>query len=375
MMRWWLDRGVDGFRMDVINMISKAVDPDGALHDGPPLPGGTLGDGSASYLCGPRIHEFLREMHRAVLAGRGAPLLTVGEMPGVTLEQARLFTDPARAEVDMVFQFEHVDLDHGPSKWDLRPLRIRDLKASLGRWQTGLADAGWNSLYWDNHDQPRAVSRFGDDSPRYRRDSATCLATLLHLHRGTPYVYQGEELGMANYPFTAIGEFRDVESINHYAAAVQAGQDEAAALAALRRMSRDNARTPVQWDASPSAGFTTGTPWLPVNPDHGEWNAAAQRADPHSVLAHYRRLIALRHADDVVALGDFTMLLAEHDEVYAFRRSLGGSALLVVCNLGRTAYPVAELLPEAVGARLVLGNLPSSDPAVLAPWEARVLRL
>jgi oligo-1,6-glucosidase len=296
-------------------------------------------------------------------------------MPGVTLEQARLFTDPARAEVDMVFQFEHVDLDHGPSKWDLEPLRIRDLKASLGRWQAGLADAGWNSLYWDNHDQPRAVSRFGDDSPRFRRDSATCLATLLHLHRGTPYVYQGEELGMANYPFTAIGEFRDVESINHYAAAVQAGQDEAAVLAALRRMSRDNARTPVQWDASPSAGFTTGTPWLPVNPDHGEWNAAAQRADPHSVLAHYRRLIALRHADDVVALGDFTMLLAEHNEVYAFRRSLGGSALLVVCNLGRTAYPVAELLPEAVGARLVLGNLPSSDPAVLAPWEARVLRL
>jgi oligo-1,6-glucosidase len=374
MMRWWVDRGVDGFRMDVINMISKDVGPDGALHDGPPLPGGILGDGSASYLCGPRIHEFLQEMHREVFAGRDALLLTVGEMPGVTLEQARLFTDPARGEVDMVFQFEHVDLDHGPSKWDLRPLRIRDLKASLGRWQTGLADAGWNSLYWDNHDQPRAVSRFGDDSPRYRRDSATCLATLLHLHRGTPYVYQGEELGMANYPFTAIGEFRDVESINHYAAAVQAGQDEAAVLAALQRMSRDNARTPVQWDASPSAGFTTGTPWLPVNPDHVQWNAAAQHGDPQSALSHYRRLIALRHCDDVVALGDFTMLLPEHDEVYAFRRSLGGSALLVLCNLGRSAYPIAELLPEAVGARLVLGNLPSSDPAVLAPWEARVLR-
>jgi oligo-1,6-glucosidase len=373
MMRWWLDRGVDGFRMDVINMISKDVGPDGALHDGPPRPGGTLGDGSASYLCGPRIHEFLQEMHREVFAGRDAVLLTVGEMPGVTLEQARLFTDPARGEVDMVFQFEHVGLDHGPSKWDLRPLRIRDLKASLGRWQTGLAEAGWNSLYWDNHDQPRAVSRFGDDSPRYRRDSATCLATLLHLHRGTPYVYQGEELGMANFPFAAIGDFRDVESINQYAAAVAAGQAEDGVLRALRRMSRDNARTPVQWDASPSAGFTTGTPWLPVNPDHVSWNAEAQRDDPRSVLAHYRRLIALRHSDDVVALGDFTMLLPEHEEVYAFRRSLGGAALLVVCNLGRTAYPLASLLPEAVGAELVLGNLADAGDA-LRPWEARVLR-
>jgi oligo-1,6-glucosidase len=373
MMRWWLDRGVDGFRMDVINMISKDVGPDGALHDGPPRPGGTLGDGSASYLCGPRIHEFLQEMHREVFAGRDAVLLTVGEMPGVTLEQARLFTDPARGEVDMVFQFEHVGLDHGPSKWDLRPLRIRDLKASLGRWQTGLAEAGWNSLYWDNHDQPRAVSRFGDDSPRYRRDSATCLATLLHLHRGTPYVYQGEELGMANFPFAAIGDFRDVESINQYAAAVAAGQAEDGVLRALRRMSRDNARTPVQWDASPSAGFTTGTPWLPVNPDHVSWNAEAQRDDPRSVLAHYRRLIALRHSDDVVALGDFTMLLPEHEEVYAFRRSLGGAALLVVCNLGRTAYPLASLLPEAIGAELVLGNLADAGDA-LRPWEARVLR-
>jgi oligo-1,6-glucosidase len=274
----------------------------------------------------------------------------------------------------MVFQFEHVDLDHGPSKWDLRPLRVLDLKTSLGRWQVGLAAAGWNSLYWDNHDQPRAVSRFGDDSPPYRRNSATCLATLLHLHRGTPYVYQGEELGMANHPFAAITDFRDVESINHYAEAVGAGAREDDVLVSLRRMSRDNARTPVQWDASPSAGFTTGTPWLPVNPDHVEWNAEAQRRHPDSVLAHYRRLIALRHAEPVVALGDFTMLLPDHEQVYAFTRSLDGSTLLVVCNLGRTAYPLAELLPEAVGAELVLGNLPSSDPAVLGPWEARVLR-
>ena len=373
MMRWWLDRGVDGFRMDVINMISKAVAADGSLPDGPPLPGSALGDGTPHFFCGPRIHEFLQEMHREVFAGRDAALLTVGEMPGVTVEQARLFTDPSRAEVDMVFQFEHVGLDQGASKWDVHPLRMRDLKASFGRWQAALADVGWNSLYWDNHDQPRAVSRFGDDSPKFRRDSATCLATLLHLHRGTPYVYQGQEIGMANFPFATIDDFRDLESVNHFAAAMVAGEDPTAVLVGLRRMSRDNARTPVQWDASPSAGFTTGTPWLPVNPDHTRWNAAAQHEDPHSVLAHYRRLIALRHELPVVALGDFAMLLPDSDEVYAFTRTLRDDVLLVVCNLSRTPHPLADLLPEAAGAALVLGNLPDAGPT-LRPWEALVLR-
>jgi oligo-1,6-glucosidase len=275
----------------------------------------------------------------------------------------------------MVFQFEHVGLDHGTSKWDVRPLRMRDLKASFGRWQAGLADVGWNSLYWDNHDQPRAVSRFGDDSPEFRRDSATCLATLLHLHRGTPYVYQGQELGMANFPFTGVDDFQDVESVNYFGAAMVGGEDPTAVLAALRRNSRDNARTPVQWDASPHAGFTTGKPWLPVNPDHLEWNAAAQRDDPRSVLAHYRRLHALRHESAVVALGDFAMLLPEHDDVYAFTRSLEDDVLLVVCNLSRTPYPLTELLPQAARGRLVLGNLPDEDPEVLRPWEARVLRI
>src|SRR3569833_2353967 len=375
MMWWWLDRGVDGFRMDVINMISKDVDEKGALHDGPPIPGTVRGDGSASYLCGPRIHEFLQEMHREVFAGRDDTLLTVGEMPGVTLEEAQLFTDPARAEVDMVFQFEHVGLDHGATKWDLRPLRWRDLKTSFGRWQAGLAKAGWNSLYWNNHDQPRAVSRYGDDSPEHRRASATCLATLLHLHRGTPYVYQGEELGMANYPFAGIEEFRDVESLNQYDTAVAGGQDSGNVLRGLRKMSRDNARTPVQWDGSPTAGFTTGTPWLAVNPDHVEWNAARQRDDDTSVLAHYRRLIALRHDLPVVALGDFTMLLPESEDVYAFTRSLDGETLLVVCNVTSRPCAVGEVLPEEVVEALVVGNLKIDDPAVLAPWEARVLRL
>jgi oligo-1,6-glucosidase len=274
----------------------------------------------------------------------------------------------------MVFQFEHVGLDLGASKWDHHRLRLLDLKASFGRWQAGLADVGWNSLYWDNHDQPRAVSRFGDDRPQFRRDSATCLATLLHLHRGTPYVYQGEELGMANYPFAGVEDFRDVESLNHYAAAVAAGADPQRVLTALRVMSRDNARTPVQWDDSPEAGFSTGTPWLAVNPDYKDWNAAAQRADPDSVLAHYRRLIRLRHELPVVAIGDFTMLLPHDERVYAFARSLPADRLLVVCNVSAERVPLARLLPEAVGPELVLGNRRVEEPAVLAPWEARVLR-
>ena len=202
MMRWWLDRGVDGFRMDVINLISKDLEAD-------------------VYFNGPRIHEFLQEMHREVFAGKTG-LLTVGEMPNVSVEQAVLYTDPARGEVDMVFQFEHVQLDQGPtSKWDIRPLKLTALKETFGRWQRGLAEVGWNSLYWDNHDQPRAVSRFGDDG-EHRVAAAKMLATVLHLHRGTPYVYQGEELGMTNARFNVIHDFRDIESLNHYAEAVEA---------------------------------------------------------------------------------------------------------------------------------------------------------
>jgi oligo-1,6-glucosidase len=371
MMRWWLDRGVDGFRMDVINMISK--DPE--LPDGHELGGGPLGDGSPHFICGPRIHEFLAQMHREVFAGRPGELLTVGEMPGVTVDEAVLFTDPARAEVDMVFQFEHVQLDQGPSKWDLEPLRLLDLKASLGRWQAGLAERGWNSLYWNNHDQPRAVSRFGDDGA-HRVRAAKLLGTVLHLHRGTPYVYQGEELGMTNAPFATVHDFRDIESLNHYVEAVDAGAEPAAVLEALRTKSRDNARTPMQWDASEHAGFTTGTPWLAVNPNHAEVNAEAALADPDSVLAHYRRLIELRHSEPAVAHGDFTMLLARDEQIYAFARRLEAVELLVVANFSGERQEAA--VPDATawaGAELVLGNVAdAAHDLVLEPWEARVYR-
>lgn len=373
MMRWWLDRGVDGFRMDVVNLISKdPALPDGEVHDR-----GPYGDGSPYFVCGPRIHDFLHEMHREVIARYPGRLLTVGEMPGVTVEQARLFTDPARAELDMVFQFEHVGLDHGRGKFDPRPLRLTDLKASLGRWQSGLADVGWNSLYWNNHDQPRVVSRFGDDGPRHRVRSATMLATMLHLHRGTPYVYQGEELGMTNAPLRSIEDFRDIESLNHYAEALRAGAEPGDVLPGLRAMGRDNARTPMQWDASPQAGFTTGVPWIPVNPNHTEVNAAAAIEDPDSIYHHYRRLIALRHREPAVVHGDFTMLLPDDERIYAFTRRHGSTELLVVGNFtGDTA--TAALPAGWDDTELVLGN-GSSAPAppgrlVLAPWEARVHR-
>ena len=382
MMRWWLDRGVDGFRMDVINFISKTVAPDGSLPDGELNHHSLYGDGFAYYRDGPRMHEFLAEMHREVFAGRGDKLLTVGEMPGVTVDDAVLYTDPARAEVDMVFQFEHVDLDHGVNKFDVRPLRLTDLKASFGRWQDALAETGWNSLYWNNHDQPRIVSRFGDDG-EYRTASATMLATVLHLHRGTPYVYQGEELGMTNAHFERIDDYRDIESLNHYAEAIAHGlSDQDTLLEALRAVSRDNARTPVQWDATTNAGFTTGAPWIAVNPNHVEINAAAQYDDPSSVFGHYRRLIELRHTEPVVALGDFTMLLPDDEAVYAFRRRLGSTELLVLGNF--TALEQKVTLDGALddaqawaGADLVLGNYPDDARAdlPLRPWEARVYRL
>ncbi|WNV88912.1 alpha-glucosidase [Umezawaea sp. Da 62-37] len=374
MMRWWLDRGVDGFRMDVINLISK----DPALPDGATTGTGGLGNGFPHYATGPRVHEFIQEMRREVFDGREGSFLTVGEMPGVTWEDARLFTDPARAELDMVFQFEHVSLDHGPGgKFDPKPLDLRDLKASLGRWQTALADTGWNSLYWNNHDQPRVVSRFGDDG-QWWRESATALATVLHLHRGTPYVYQGEELGMTNAPFASVDDLRDVESLNHYRASVEAGQDPAEVMRALRAMGRDNARTPMQWDGGVNAGFGGGTPWLAVNPNHEWLNAAAQYDDPKSVFQHYRALIELRHTLPVVAVGDFTMLLADHPHVYAYERSLGGTRLLVVANLHGTEQ-TCEVDPEWSAADVVLTNAEQgkieAGRVALRPWEAFVLRL
>ncbi|MDT7547690.1 MAG: oligo,6-glucosidase [Actinomycetota bacterium] len=350
MLRWWLDRGVDGFRLDVISMVSKDLaDPDGVLG------------------FGPHLHDYLHELHNGVFAGRG--LVTVGETPGVSVEEALLLTDPTRRELDMVFGFEQMSLDRGVTKWDSRPLSLPTLKLSFAKWQDGLA-GGWNALYWDNHDQPRVVSRFGDDE-EHRVASATTLATVLHLHRGTPFVYQGEEIGMANPRFSSLADYRDLESLNFYAEAVAAGLSPEEALAALQRTSRDNARTPVQWDATAAAGFTRGTPWIGSAPDFLTVNVAAQRNDPQSVLAHYRRLIRLRRDVPAVVHGDFSLLLPEDEQVWAFTRRWEGVELLVVANL--SSYDVAPDIDGWEEGELLLGNLPDPGPRLRA-WESRVLQ-
>ncbi|MDO4784811.1 MAG: alpha-glucosidase [Propionibacteriaceae bacterium] len=367
MMRWWLDRGIDGFRMDVINMISKPQPRDGHV-----APGETYA-WDVTPIDGPRIHEFLREMHAEVFAGRD--LLTVGEMPGTTPERALVYTDPANREVNMVFQFEHMDIDTQPgkAKWAHRPLRLPELKASLGRWQDVLGDVGWNSLYWNNHDQPRIVSRWGDDSGPHRVASAKALATVLHLHKGTPYIYQGEELGMTNAGFTEIGQYRDIESLNAYADALASGADPADMLESLAVKSRDNARTPMQWDASRHAGFTTGEPWLPVTGNYAEINAASQVGDPESVFAHYRRLIGLRHDHEIVRLGRFDLLEPGHEQVYAFTRTLGDQRWLVVANLSSRSVRVPDSIAGFDVTGEILVSNPSGQPGTLAPWESRVL--
>jgi oligo-1,6-glucosidase len=371
MMRWWLDRGVDGFRMDVINMISKVL----PLSDGRLTAGAPYGDGGASYLNGPRNHEFLREMHDQVFAGRDG-MLTVGEMPGVTVDEAIKFTAQDRHEVDMVFQFDHVWADRGSDPWRLVPLRLTVLKGIFGRWQAGLAQVGWNSLYWNNHDQPRVVSRYGDDSPEHRVAAAKMLGTVLHLHRGTPYVYQGEELGMTNYPFRTIDDFRDIEALGQYhQATVLEGRTPEEVLTVLRARGRDNARTPMQWDDSPHAGFTSGTPWLAANPNYPQVNAKAERADPDSVFHHYRKLIKLRHDEPAVVDGDFTMLLPNDERLYAFTRRLDSTELLVVGNF--TGDTVRAEIEDAIAweeAELVLTNVAAPTGLTLAPWQVVVYR-
>jgi oligo-1,6-glucosidase len=374
-MRWWLDRGVDGFRMDVINMISK----DTSFPDTTPRPGSLYGPGDQHFSVGPRNHEYLQEMHREVFDGRPDRVLTVGEMPLVTMAQAIEFTAPERRELDMVFQFEHVRLDQGAHHFDILPLTLPDLKRSMAAWQAGLAGRGWNSLYFGNHDQPRSLSRFGDDR-KFRVASAKALATVLHLHQGTPYVYQGDELGMANAPLAAIGDYRDIEALRFYAEAAERGDDLAALLLAMARMSRDQARSPVQWDASANAGFSAGVPWIAVNPDHVDVNAAAQVGQPGSVFEHYRRLIALRHADPVITDGAFELLLPEHPAIWAFLRRSPDAELLVAANF--SADPVSAALPLDAGwadAEIVLASDPDRSPRQLpklelAPWESAVWR-
>ncbi|MFT4416238.1 glycoside hydrolase family 13 protein [Fredinandcohnia humi] len=375
LMTFWLEKGIDGFRMDVINMISKVP----GLPDGEPQEGKKYAPGGQYYMNGPRMHEFLQEMNAQVLSKYD--IMTVGEMPGVDPEQAQLYTGEDRNELNMVFQFEHMDLDSQPTgKWDLRPLRLIDLKETVTKWQKGLEDKGWNSLYLNNHDQPRMVSRFGDDG-EYWLESAKMLGTFLHMMQGTPYIYQGEELGMTNVKFDSIEDYQDIETLNMYKERLEAGKDPSEIMHSIYVKGRDNARTPMQWDESEHAGFTTGKPWLKVNPNYKEINASKQVNDPTSIYNYYKKLIDLRKTHEIVVYGSYDLLLPDHPTIYAYTRTLGDEKLLVVSNFSKESSTFE--LPESITYRskeLLIGNYEVDENGEieefdLRPYEARVYKL
>ena len=371
MMNWWLDKGVDGFRMDVISLISKKPD----------LPDGKPGiNGYASFnepANGPHVHEYLQEMRRRVLDGRDT--ITVGECSGVTLEEAKKYARSDEKELNMVFQFEHMDVDaDGSNKWSDKKMDLRDMKQVLTKWQKGLEEIAWNSLFWENHDQPRSVSRFGNDG-EYREVSAKMPATCLHMMQGTPYVYQGQELGMTNVPFGDISDFRDLDSINAYHELTTQGVfSEEEMLRFLRYKSRDNARTPFQWNDQENAGFTSGTPWIMVNPNYREINAQEQMAREDSVFHYYQKLIRLRKENAVIVYGTYDLLLPDDPELYVYTRTLEEEKLLVICNFyGNTReYTLPEdWQPDAM--ECLIGNykeVKNGRTMTIRPYEAVVFR-
>lgn len=369
MMTWWCEKGIDGFRMDVISLISKTKEmPDGKVNE-------LYGDFSPYCIHGPNVHTYLQEMNKEVLSRYD--LMTVGETPAVTPELACLYAGNDTHELNMVFEFEHVEGIKKYGKWNDRKMPLPMLKKILSKWQVQLFGKAWNSLFWDNHDQPRAVSRFGNDSPAYRTVSAKMLATCLHMMQGTPYIYQGEELGMTNYPFQSPQEFKDIESINGYREWCESGrvshQDFWPCIAAV---SRDNARTPVQWDDTEQAGFTTGTPWISVNPNYREINAKAELADPDSVFHYYQKLISLRKTHPIIVQGTYELLLEDDEELFVYTRTFEGKKLLVVCSF--TEKEVSFSLPEEfLSASCLIANYPEFSPEKeqkLRPYEAFVLQ-
>ncbi|WHY01518.1 alpha-glucosidase [Neobacillus sp. DY30] len=370
MMKFWLDKGIDGFRMDVINFISKHPDlPDGVKDEQQ-----QYGDGSPYFMNGPRIHEFLHEMNQEVLSK--SPVMTVGEMPGASPEDAIQYTDPNREEVNMIFTFEHMDLDSAPGgKWNLKPLYLPDLKENLAKWQTALHNKGWNSLYWNNHDQPRIVSRFGDDQD-YRVESAKMLATCLHFMQGTPYIYQGEEIGMTNVKFDCLEDYRDIETINMYHERKSLGNSHEDIMNSIYTKGRDNARTPIQWDDSENGGFTSGKPWIQVNPRYKEINVKAALEDPNSIFYFYQKLIALRRELDIIVEGSFQLLLKDHPEIFAYERKWQDDHLIVLCNFSSSEIVIDEedLLSKMQEYQVVISNYEQGNKGTLRPYEAIVLR-
>lgn len=374
MMNWWAAKGVDGFRMDVINLISK---PNG-LPDGPRSANALYGDSSVAN--GPRVHEFLQEMHANVMGKHR--MVTVGETPDVTPDDARGYANLDDRELNMVFQFEHMGLDANEDpalgKWSLRKVPLSALRDNLSKWQTELMGTAWNSLYWNNHDQPRVVSRFGNDqTEEFRVRSAKMLATMLHMMQGTPYIFEGEELGMTNVRFNRLEEYNDLESVNAYHQLVDEQHlvDGATMMRYLQEHSRDNARTPMQWNDGPNAGFSSHTPWLAVNPNYPQINAEAALADQDSIFYYYQRLIKLRHTLPVITDGDYALVAGNEadEEVFAYTRDDGHTRLLVVTNY--TSKEMTRSYAGPQGAELLISNYNDDQGEVLRPYEAKVYRL
>ena len=358
MMNYWVDKGIGGFRMDVIELIGKV--PDKMITGN-----------------GPKLHEYLQEMNREALAGND--LLTVGETWGATPEIAKLYSNPARNELSMVFQFEHIGLDQieGKEKWDVKPLELLELKKVLSKWQTSLGEEGWNSLFWNNHDLPRIVSRWGNDK-EYRVESAKMLGTLLHGMKGTPYIYQGEELGMTNIRLENIEDYNDIESINMYKDRIKKGYSHEEIMNSIYKKGRDNGRTPMQWDDSENAGFTTGKPWLSINENYKEINAKKSLEDKNSVFYHYKKLIEIRKANETIIYGDYKLLCEDDKNIFAYTRELNGDKILVVCNFYEKEVEF-KYDKEFKNAEILLSNYNDSSLAIdklkLRPYEAIMYRV
>ena len=367
MMTWWCEKGIDGFRMDVISMISK----DQRFPDGEVMENG-WGNMQPLVCNGPRVHEFLREMNQKVLSKYD--IMTVGEAIGTTIPEAKKYAGEETGELNMVFHFEHVEElgEKRIGKWTDKRVSLRELRGCLNKWQYALEGKAWNSLYWDNHDRPRAVSRYGNDSEAFREVSAKMLATCLHMMKGTPYIYQGEELGMTNAYFSELSDYQDIETINAYNDYVGSGlltHDEM--MKCIQCVGRDNARTPMQWDDSANAGFTDKTPWLKVNPNYKFINAKKQIGEPESVFSYYQKLIRLRKEYPIVIDGVFEGLLEEDEQIYAYQRLGEGEVLMVVCNFTEEMVPCN--LPEEFGGKRLLSNYHEHEAGYLQPYEALIM--
>ncbi|EOW8177618.1 alpha-glucosidase [Listeria monocytogenes] len=371
MMKFWLDKGIDGFRMDVINFISKNTDfPDGPVPDGQ-----IYGDAGNDFCNGPRIHEFLQEMNQEVTSKYD--VMTVGEMPGASTTDAQIYTNPANNEVDMIFTFEHMNLDSdGDNKWDLKPIYLPDLKENMSEWQVALQENGWNSLYWNNHDQPRIVSRFGNDN-RFRVRSAKMLATCLHMMKGTPYIYQGEEIGMTNVHFETLDDYRDIETLNMYKERKEQGHSHESIMQSIYTKGRDNARTPYQWDNSENAGFTTGTPWLKVNPRYTEINNEEALKTPDSIFYYYQNLIKLRKTIEIITTGNYRLLLPKDEAIFAYERYTENEKLVVLCNFTEEEQVISDetILNEIQKGSVLVNNVPNIIEGTLRPYEAIVYQI